>query len=149
MALTQRDNSRRTDAPRKSAPTIAPLPPEEQKKTGVRVRALRILLQQAEGNIPALALAVGLGTQRVRDALDGILPLGPEMAAHIEHTCHLPGAWLDHPETELPARAKTRSARCEREDGQDFECAAYSPCCQGEACQGTSRRATCSPRYSA
>jgi len=42
---------------------------------------------------------------RVRDALDGILPLGPEMSAHIEHTCHLPGAWLDHPDTELPARA--------------------------------------------
>lgn len=119
MALTQRDNSRRTDAPRKSAPTIAPLPPEEQKKTGVRVRALRILLQQAEGNIPALALAVGLGTQRVRDALDGILPLGPEMAAHIEHTCHLPGAWLDHPETKLPARAKTRIAKALNGDDLD------------------------------
>ncbi len=119
MALTQRDNSRRTDAPRKSAPTIAPLPPEEQKKTGVRVRALRILLQQAEGNIPALALAVGLGTQRVRDALDGVLPLGPEMAAHIEHTCHLPGAWLDHPETELPARSKTRIAKALNGDDLD------------------------------
>lgn len=83
------------------------------------VSQLRILLKEADGNIPALALAVGLGTQRVRDALDGILPLGPEMSAHIEHTCHLPGAWLDHPDTELPARAKQRIQKALNGDDLD------------------------------
>lgn len=135
MAQTQRANVRRaSDTPRKAAPTVAPLPPEEQKKTGVRVRALRILLQEADGNIPALALAVGLGTQRVRDALEGVLPLGPEMAAHIEHSCHLPGAWLDHPDSPLTDKAKARIARAlngedldDEDDGYEEQASVAAP----------------------
>ena len=45
--------------------------------------------------------------------------LGPEMSAHIEHTCHLPGAWLDHPDTELPARAKQRIQKALNGDDLD------------------------------
>lgn len=113
MAHTARANSRRGDFKNRpqSQSTATPLPPEEQKKTGIRATALRMLLNEAGGNVPALAMALGLGVHRVRAALEGDLPIGPETAAHIEYIAHLPGSWLDHPELPLPSKASERIQR--------------------------------------
>lgn len=136
MSQPQRAQNRSTDTRRKTTPTVAPLPPEEQKKTGVRARALQMLLDVAEGNVPALSLAVGLGTQRVHQALEGLMPLGPEMAAHIEVTCGLPGNWLDNPTTPVPEEATKRIKRAlhgENFSEDDDELTSATPVAEAQA----------------
>lgn len=81
----------------------------ELRKAGVRIKNLQVALQAAEGNLPALAAAANLGPQRIRDALDGKLPITREIAQHIEYSLKLSPAWLDaKPPQALPEEALAR-----------------------------------------
>lgn len=84
---------------------------QDIKFGAIRVTNMKALLREADGNIPALAIAVDMSPQRLRDALDGLSPIGRELAMHIENALGLAPSWLDHKASERPEVTAEAAAR--------------------------------------